>query len=149
MAPMLIGMLLIIPSTLVLLEDAAAQPNTARVAVGESLSGTLTCPNDDSSSAILRFGVTQYQGYRDITGTSGNFRMAAPEVGGIDGELTDGHVGQKSFRVTGAEVIGGACGTLNSDMVISGKCGTDVSVLYRAEDKVVGRFTGDVNCFTR
>jgi hypothetical protein len=60
---------------------------------------------------------------------------------GFDGVLTDGHVGKKSFRVTGSETISG-CSTLNSEMVISGKCGTDVTILYRAEDKVIGRFTG-------
>lgn len=63
--------------------------------------------------------------------------------------LTDGHVGDKSFRVTASESFIGGCNTLISDIVISGKCGTDVTVLYRAEDKVVGRFTGDVNCFMR
>jgi hypothetical protein len=147
----LLGMLFITSaSTLTLLQDAAAaQPNTSHVAVGESLSGTLTCPNGDSSSAILRFGVEQYHDYRGITGTQGNFRLAAPDVGGVDGSLTDGHVGEKSFRVTGSEVIGSDCNTLNSDVVISGKCGTGVTVLYKAEDKVIGRFTGDVECFTR
>jgi hypothetical protein len=147
---MLIGMLLIISaSTLILLQDAsAAPPNTANVAAG-SLSGTLTCPNGDSSSAVLRFGVEQFHDYRGITGTQGNFRLAAPEVGGVDGTLTDGHVGEKSFRVIGSEVIGSDCNTLNSDVVISGKCGTGVTVLYKAEDKVIGRFTGDVECFTR
>lgn len=147
-APMLIGMLLIIPSTVVLFEDAEAQRNTNRVAAG-TLSGTVTCPNGDSSSATLLFGVEQYHDYRGITGTQGNFRLAAPEVGGVDGSLTDGHVGEKSFRVTGSEVIGSDCNTINSDVVISGKCGTGVTVLYKAEDKVIGRFTGDVNCFTR
>lgn len=106
-------MLLIVSFTLVLLEyDAAAQPNTAHVASGTG-SGTIMCPNGDSSSAVLRFGVTQYHDYRDITGTTGNFRLAAPDVGGVDGELTDGHVGEKSFRVTGSETISG-CSTLNS-----------------------------------
>jgi hypothetical protein len=148
MAPVLTGLLLIVFSTLVLLEDAAAQPNTAHVASGTG-SGTLTCPNGDTSSATIVFGVEQYHDYREITGTAGNYRIAAsPPVYGFDGVLTDGHVGKKSFRVTGSETISG-CGTLNSDMVISGKCGTDVTILYRAEDKVIGRFTGDVNCFTR
>jgi hypothetical protein len=55
--------------------------------------------------------------------------------------------GEKSFRVTGSEVIGNDRNTLNSDVVISGKCGTDVTVLYKAEDKVIGKFTGDVECF--
>ena len=141
-------LLIISASTLILLQDASAAPrNTANVASG-TLSGTLTCPNGDSSSAILRFGATQYHDFRGITGTQGNFRLAAPEVGGVDGELTDGHVGEKSFRVTGSEVAGGDCNTLNSDAVISGKCGTGVTVLYKAEDKVIGRFTGDVECHT-
>ena len=46
-------------------------------------------------------------------------------------------------------MIGNDCNTLNSDVVISGKCGTGVTVTYKAEDKVIGTFTGDVNCFTR
>jgi hypothetical protein len=145
-----IGTLIVISaSTLALSQGAlAAPPNTDNVAAG-TLSGTLTCPNGDSSSAILRFGVEQYHDYRGLTGTQGNFRLAAPDVGGVDGTLTDGHVGEKSFRATGSEVIGNDCNTLNSDVVISGKCGTDVTVLYKAEDKVIGRFTGDVDCFTR
>ena len=53
------------------------------------------------------------------------------------------------FRVIGSEVIGSDCNTINSDVVISGKCETGVTVLYKAEDKVIGRFTGDVECFTR
>jgi hypothetical protein len=148
MTPLLLGMLLTISSTLFLLE-AAAKPNTAGTASG-TLSGTLTCPNGDvASSPTLVFGVTQYQDFRDITGTEGNFRLAASQpVGGVDGVLTDGHVGEKSFRVTGSEVIGSDCRTLNSDVVISGKCGTDVTVLYRAEDNVIGRFTGNVECHT-
>ena len=142
------GIVLIIFSfPLVLSEDATAQPNTAHVASG-SLGGTLTCPNGDSSSATLLFGVEEYHDYLGITGTAGNFRLAAPQVGGVDGVLTDGHVGEKSFRVTGSEVAGSNCNALNSDVVISGKCGTDVSVLYKAEDKVTGRFTGDVECHT-
>src|SRR5688572_4860385 len=105
MTPVLLGMLLAISSTLFLLE-ASAKPNTAHTASG-TLSGTLTCPNGDvASSATLVFGVTQYQDFRDITGTEGNFRLAASQpVGGVDGVLTDGHVGEKSFRVTGSEVI--------------------------------------------
>jgi hypothetical protein len=150
-ASVLIGMLLIISSTLLFLLDvAAAKLNTAHTAssIG-TLSGTITCPNGEAaSSATIVFGVTQYHDYRDITGTEGNFRLAAQSVGSIDGILTDGHVGEKSFRVTGSETIGGGCRTLNSDMVISGKCGTDVTVLYRAEDKVIGRFTGNVECHT-
>jgi hypothetical protein len=155
MAPVLMGMLLIISSSTVLflLGDAAsatAKPNTANTASSSgSLSGTLACPNGDEGPATLVFGVTRYHDYRDITGTEGNFHLAAPQpIGGVDGVLTDGHVGEKSFRVTGSESIGGACHTVNSDVVISGKCGTDVTVLYRAEDKVMGRFTGNVECHT-
>jgi len=103
----------------------------------------------DSSSATLLFGVEDYQDYRGITCTAGNSRLAAPQVGGVDGVLTDGLVGEKSFRVTGSEVIGNDCNTLTSDVVISGKCGIDVTVLYKAEDKVIGRFTAYVDCFTR
>jgi hypothetical protein len=143
------GIVLIIFSfPLVLSEDATAQPNTAHVASG-SLGGTLTCPNGDSSSATLLFGVEDYHDYQGITYTGGNSRLAAPQVGGVDGVLTDGHVGEKSFRVTGSEVIGNDCNTLTSDVVTSGKCGIDVTVLYKAEDKVIGRFTGYVDCFTR
>lgn len=149
MTSTLIGVqLLIISFTAFPLNTAEAQQNIAHVASG-TLSGTLTCPNGDSSSATLSFGVEQYRNYRDFTGIEGNFRLAAPEVGGVEGTLTDGHVGEKSFRVTGSEVIGNDCNTLHSDVVISGKCGTGVTVLYKAEDKVIGRFTGDVNCFTR
>ncbi len=145
-----LGIMLIISTfTLISLQDVSAAPrNTDNVAAG-TLTGTLPCPNGDSSSAILRFGVEQYHDYHGLTGTQGNFRLAAPDVGGVDGTLTDGHVGEKSFRVTGSEVIGNDCNTLTSDVVISGKCGTDVTVLYKAEDKVIGRFTGDVECFTR
>jgi hypothetical protein len=146
---LLIGVQLLIVSSIALpLNTAEAQQNITHVASG-TLSGTLTCPDGSSSSATLNFGVEQYRNYRDLTGTQGNFRLAAPEVGGVDGTLTDGHVGEKSFRVTGSEVIGNDCNTLNSDVVISGKCGTGVTVTYKAEDKVIGTFTGDVNCFTR
>jgi hypothetical protein len=53
--------------------------------------------------------------------------------------------------VTGSEVIGSDsdCNSINSDMEISGKCGTSVTVLNKAEDKVIGKFTGDVECFTK
>jgi hypothetical protein len=37
--------------------------------------------------------------------------------------------------VTGSEVIGNDCNTLTSDVVISGKCGIDVTVLYKAKTK--------------
>jgi len=144
-APVLIGMLLIVPSTLFSL-DVAAQPNTAHVASG-TLSGTITCPNGDTSFATLRFGASEYHNYRDITGTDGNWIIESQPVGSFQGVITDGHVGEKSFRVTGSETISG-CRTVISDMVISGKCGTDVTVLYKAEDKVTGRFTGNVECHT-
>ncbi len=141
--------LLIVSSILFPLNAAEAQRNIAYVASGSG-SGTITCPNGDSAAATLRFGVTEYRNYRDITGTEGNYRIIAPQpVGEIQGVLTDGHVGAKSFRVTGSESFVGGCSTLISDVVISGKCGTDVTILYRAEDGVSGRFTGDVNCFTR
>lgn len=94
------------------------------------------------------FGLTEYHDYRDITGTTGNYRIAAPPpVFGFDGVLTDGHVGQNSFRVAGSETISG-CNTITSDIVISGKCGTDVTLIYRADDKVIGRFTGSIECHT-
>ena len=147
--PVLIGMLLILPSAVFML-DAAAQPSTAHVASGSG-SGTLTCPTGETGPATIVFGVSQYRNYQGMfTGIDGNYHIASPQpIGGIDGILTDGHVGEKSFRVTGAELVGFSCHGFNSDMVISAKCGTDVAILYKAEDKVVGRFTGDVNCFTR
>lgn len=46
-------------------------------------------------------------------------------------------------------MIGNDCNILTSDVVISGKCGIDVTVLYKAEDKVIGRFTRYVDCFAR
>lgn len=52
------------------------------------------------------------------------------------------------IKLTGSEVLDSDCNTVNSDVVISGKCGTGVTgvtVLYKAEDKVIGKFTGDVN----
>ena len=78
MVPILMGMLLIITSTVVLFEDAEAQRNTNRVAAG-TLSGTVTCPNGDSSSATLLFGVEQYHDYRGLTGTAGNYRILASQ----------------------------------------------------------------------
>ncbi len=39
--------------------------------------------------------------------------------------------------MTGSEVIGNDCNTPTSDVVISGKCGIDVTVLYKAEDKLI------------
>jgi hypothetical protein len=46
--------------------------------------------------------------------------------------------------------MGSDCNTVNSDVVISGKWGTDATtVLHKTEDKVVERFTGDLKCFTR
>lgn len=88
----------------------AAQPNTAHVASG-TLSGTITCPNGDASSATIVFGVTQYHDYSDITGTEGNWRIGSQPVGSFQGVLTDGHVGKKSFRATGSETISG-CNTI-------------------------------------
>ena len=52
-------------------------------------------------------------------------------------------------RVTGSEVIGSDCNSINSDVEISDKCGTSITVLYKAEDKVIGKFPGDVECFTK
>jgi hypothetical protein len=145
-ASVVVGILFIISCTSVLFRDATAQPNTAHVASG-TLSGTITCPNGDTSSATLVFGVTQYHDYRDITGTEGNWRIDSQPVGSFQGVLTDGNVGKKSFRATGSETISG-CNTITSDTAISGKCGTDVTVIYRADDKVIGRFTGNVECHT-
>ena len=51
--------------------------------------------------------------------------------------------------MTGSEVIGSDFNTINSDVVISGNCGAGVTVLYKAEGEVIGRFTGDVECVTR
>jgi hypothetical protein len=45
-------------------------------------------------------------------------------------------LGKKSFRVISLEVIGSDCNTVNSYVVISSKCGTGVTALYKAEDKV-------------
>lgn len=151
LASVLIGVqLLIVSSVLFPLNAAEAQQkNIAYVASGSG-SGTITCPNGDTVSGTIAVGVEQLRNYRDLTGTAGNYRIIAPQpVGQIQGVLTDGHVGAKSFRVTGSESFIGGCNTLISDVVISGKCGTDVTILYRAEDGVSGRFTGDVNCFTR
>jgi len=133
--------------TPVLSEDATPQLNTPHAASGP-LGGSLTCPNGDSSSATLLFGVEDYHDYRGITGTAGNFHHAAPQVGGVDGILTEGHVGEKSFRVIGSGVISNNCNILTSDVVISGKCRIDGTILYKAEDKVIGRFSGYVDCFT-
>jgi hypothetical protein len=145
----LTGMVPIIFSfTPVLSEDATPQLNTPHAASGP-LGGSLTCPNGDSSSATLLFAVEDYHDYRGITGTAGNFHLAALQVGGVGGVLTGGHVGEKSFRTTGSEVIGNDFNTLTSDLVISGKCRIDGTILYKAEDKVIGRFTGYVDCFTR
>jgi hypothetical protein len=130
-----VAALIAAPTTL----STYAQPSRAGQVSGFG-EGVMTCPNGFSANSDISFSATQSQ-TGDVSGTWSIFGPFFKQ-----GVITDGHIGLTNYRLTGAESFPACLGTQISDILITGKCGNNVKISFRAEDREIGNFFGTVFC---
>lgn len=135
--------------TLILSPPQLAQAQQGKVIEGAGR-GQVNCPSVDGEPG------TSPQGDETITfiaskqkGTLFGQWEIFGEFGGIKSfNINGGHIGGKEFTLRGTETFDQLCNSeqIPAAITITGECGTDVTIHFRASNGEEGEFVGNVAC---
>jgi hypothetical protein len=102
------------------------------------LIGSITCPDKSTIAPVgLAFNATD---------TGGHYIIFNPNEGEKSGDISRTQGSQSTFKFTGTgEPVCDSNSGLTS-ISVQGLCGSSVTVMYKAENKERGTFTGNVFC---